>query len=83
MSNVGATLCTSKGEGVGTAPYKAQEMFHSTRRGSGVDMYSYGCLLTELFGHKQVWGNLQQTESMHKVCGSYQSPPMPPDVQHI
>ena len=83
LSNVGATLRTSKGEGAGTAPYKAPEMFHSARRGSAVDIYSYGCLLIELFGHKRVWGRLQQMEIMHKVCGSYQTPPEPPDVQHI
>ena len=83
LSNVGATLCTSKGEGAGTIPYKAPEMFHSARRGSAVDIYSFGCLLIELFGHKRVWGKLQQMEIMHKVCGSYQSQPESPNVQHI
>ena len=48
------TIKTTKGVGAGTIPYKAPEMFTSAKRSTPVDMYSFGCLLIELFSGKRV-----------------------------
>ncbi len=55
-------------------------MFSPSKRGSAVDIYSFGCLMIELFGHKRVWGELRVLEIMQKLCGNL---PEPPNVEHI
>lgn len=74
---------TSTGKGPGTFPYMAPEMFRKARRGAAVDIYSFGCTLLELFGSRRVWPNLDSTEIMMRVCGSYDEPPRMPDMAHL
>eukprot|EP00731_Ephydatia_muelleri_P030198 Em0021g721a len=40
---------TSRGPGAGTVAYKAPEMFRDSRRSTPVDIYSFGCVIIELF----------------------------------
>lgn len=62
----------------------APEMFAAGRRGKAVDIYSFGCLLIELFGEKRVWEGLSTgMEIMQKVCGSYNNPPIMPQTSHL
>ncbi|KAL5476087.1 hypothetical protein EMCRGX_G025992 [Ephydatia muelleri] len=49
---------TSRGPGAGTVAYKAPEMFRDSRRSTPVDIYSFGCVIIELFTGKRVWGEL-------------------------
>lgn len=44
--NVATATCS--GNGPGTIPYMAPEMFKKCRRGPAVDMYSLGCLFIGL-----------------------------------
>ena len=74
---------TSLGKGPGTFPYMAPEMFRKARRGTAMDIYSLGCSLIELFGCRRVWPNLDATEIMMRVCGSYEDPPTMPDLSHL
>ena len=37
----------------------------------------------ELFGSRRVWPNLDATEIMMKVCGSYEDPSAMPDMSHL
>ena len=37
---------TSRGPGAGTVAYKAPEMFRDSRRSTPVDIYSFGCVIT-------------------------------------
>ena len=45
---------TSKGPGAGTVAYKAPEMFKASRRSTPVDIYSFGCVIIELFTGKRL-----------------------------
>ncbi len=67
----------------GTIPYMAPEMFGPGHRGTGVDIYSLGCLYIELFGEKRVWGDLDGMQVMQKVCGSFNTPPVMPTTSHL
>lgn len=58
------TTHTAKGNGPGTYPYMAPEMFQSAHRGPAVDVYSLGCLMIEVFGSKRVWDKLTNMEIM-------------------
>ena len=66
-----ATVATMTPHPTGTYPYMAPEMFSANHRGTGVDIYSYGCLIIEVFGQKRVWGDLSGINIMYKACGSY------------
>lgn len=69
---------------IGTYSYMAPEMFGTARRGIEVDIYSLGCLYIELFGESRVWPDLSSgIENMHKVCGSFGTPPMMPKTDHL
>lgn len=46
-------------------------MYHTTFRGTPVDIYSFGCLLIDLFSHQCVWKGLSSMQIMQKVCGSH------------
>ena len=61
----------------------APEMFQKSRRGPAVDIYSFGCLLIELFGRRRVWPGLDAPDIMLRVMGSYKTPPQMPDVSHL
>ena len=74
---------TSTGKSPGTFPYMAPEMFRKAKRGTVVDIYSLGCTLIELFGSRRVWPNLDATEIMMVVCGSYNEHPRMADVVHL
>ena len=74
---------TSFGKGPGTFPYMAPEMFHKGRRGKAVDIYSFGCTLIELFSDHRVWPNLDATEIMMRICGSFQERPRMPDIDDL
>lgn len=78
-----ATVTTVTPNPTGTYPYMAPEMFGPNRRGTGVDIYSFGCLMIEVFGQKRVWGELSGFNIMHKVCGSYNIPPQSPSIAHL
>ena len=45
---------TSRGPGAGTVAYKAPEMFRDSRRSTPVDIYSFGCVIIELFTGKRL-----------------------------
>jgi serine/threonine protein kinase len=74
---------TCVGNGPGTFPYMAPEMFKACRRGSAVDIYSLGCLYIELFGKKRVWHGLDGPAIMQQVLGSYEVPPCGPSTSHL
>ena len=78
-----ATATTRTPHPTGTYPYMAPEMFGASRRGTAVDIYSFGCLMIEVFGQKKVWGDLPGINIMHKVCGSYNELPQSPSVGHL
>ena len=78
-----ATATTMTPHPTGTYPYMAPEMFGANRRGTGVDIYSFGCLMIEVFGQRKVWGDLSGINIMYKVCGSYNNPPQSPSVTHL
>ena len=80
LQNVVVSLHTSKGQGAGTPLFKAPEVFVPAKRSIPADIYSYGCLLIELFGGKRVWENVDLLELFGKVCGS---PPQTPATAHI
>ena len=77
------SLRTSHNQEAGTPSYMAPELYTPSRRGTPVDIYSFGCLLIELFGGKRVWAGLSSAEIMQKVCGCYEQPPCGPSVQHL
>ena len=83
VKQVAETTITSVSKGPGTYPYMAPEMFKKSRRGPAVDIYSLGCLLIELFGRKRVWPDLDVTDIIMKVVGSYESPPQMPNTSHL
>lgn len=69
---------------VGTYPYMAPEMFEGSKSGAAVDLYSFGCVLIELFGERRVWPGLHTSaEIMRKVCGSFNSPPTMPETNDL
>ena len=74
---------TSIRSGPGTMPYMAPEVFVKKRRGVPVDIYSLGCLLVELFGRRRAWPNNDLAQIMMKLLGSYNSPPVGPDISHL
>ena len=78
-----ATATTLSPNPIGTYPYMAPKMFGPGRRGPGVDIYSFGCLLIELFGQQKVWGTTTGMQIMQKVCGSFKSQPQPPAIDHL
>ena len=55
-------------------------MYERNRRGTAADVYSFGCLMIELFGQRRVWGNLVTAQIMLKVCGKVLTPPA---VNHL
>ena len=71
--NVATATCA--GNGPGTIPYMAPEMFKKCRRGPAVDIYALGCLFIELFGRRRVWEGYDSSDIMMKVLGSYKTPP--------
>ena len=83
LKNMAETTHTAVGNGPGTYPYMAPEMYKPSHRGSEVDIYSLGCLLIELFGGERVWKGLSSMEIMQKVCGSFAIPPQQPSVEHL
>ena len=74
---------TSLTKGPGTIPYMAPEMFVKSHRGTPVDIYSFGCLLIELFGRNRVWPGLDGPGIMLCIMGSYQTPPQMPNISHL
>ena len=78
-----ATVTTRTLHPTGTYPYMAPEIFGANRRGTPVDIYSYGCLMIRVFGQKKVWGDLPGINIMHKVCGSYNEPSQSSSVAHL
>jgi len=78
-----ATLTMVTSHPIGTYPYMAPEMYGANRRGTGVDIYSFGCLMIEVFWQKKVWDGLSGMNIMHKVCGFYNIPPQSPSVVHL
>lgn len=78
-----ATVTTVTPHPTGTYPYMAPEMYSASHRSTGVDIYSFGCLMIEVFGQRKVWGELSGMNIMQKVCGSYNKPPQPPSVVHL
>lgn len=80
---VAETTMTSLSKGPGTYPYMAPEMFQKSRRGPAVDIYSFGCLLIELFGKSRVWPGLDAPDIMVRVMGSYNNPPQMPGTSHL
>lgn len=78
-----ATATTLSSNPIGTYPYMVPEMFGPGRRGPAVDIYSFGCLLIELFGQQRVWGTTTGMQIMQKVCGSFKSQPQPPAIDHL
>lgn len=66
---------TSHGDGAGTIPYKAPEMFRAYRRSTPADIYSLGCVMIELFTEQHVWGDLDGSQITAKVLGTYDQPP--------
>ena len=76
---------TCSGKGPGTIPYMAPEMFHKAPRGRAVDIYSLGCLFSELFSKRRVWSGLGGREITGRMCGAFGHQPIysPPDMSHL
>ena len=70
----------NRGQEAGTPIYEAPEMFICAKRLTPVDIYSFGCLLIELFGRKRVWENVDLIELTGAINGS---PPQTPSTEHI
>lgn len=58
-------------------------MFSQSRRGAAVDIYSFGCLLIELFGQKRLWHGLSGPQIMQVVCGTFRTAPSSPCTDHL
>ena len=80
---VAETTRTSVTKGPGTYPYMAPEMFQKSHHGPAVDIYSFGCLLIELFGRRRVWPGLDAPDIMLCVMCSYSNPPQMPNTSHL
>ena len=70
LHNVLASQCTTRGQGAGTPIYKAPEMFICAKQSTPVHIYSFGCLLIELFGRKRVWENVDLIQLTAAINGS-------------
>jgi serine/threonine protein kinase len=81
MFNSTQTLTTSTGNG--TPTYMAPEMYQKVLRGTPVDIYSFGCLLIELFSRKRLWEGFTAIEVMQRVIGSYNTPPTGPNLSNL
>ena len=55
MQNKIAIIKTSKGPGAGTVAYKAPEMFMDSKCSTPVDIYSFGCVVIEMFTGKRLF----------------------------
>lgn len=80
IKQLNVTTATCSGNGPGTIPYMAPEMFKKCRRGPAVAL---GCLFIELFGRRRVWEGHDSTDIMMKVLGSYKTPPEGPSTNHL
>ncbi len=78
-----STLTTISKGPLGTFAYMAPEMFSPSRRGAAVDIYSFGCLLIELFGQKRLWHGLSGPQIMQMVCGTFNTAPRSPCTDHL
>ena len=83
-----AKICTEvqtmrTSAGAGTPAYMAPEMYQATLRGPPADIYSFGCLLIELFTREWIWKGLTSIQIMHKVLGSFNNPPIGPDIRRM
>ncbi|KAL5510855.1 hypothetical protein EMCRGX_G006465 [Ephydatia muelleri] len=74
---------TSRGPGAGTVAYKAPEMFRDSRRSTPVDIYSFGCVIIELFTGKRVWGELDTCQITCKILGTREDDPQTPSCEEV
>lgn len=83
LKEAGEVTLTATHAGPGTVPYMAPEVFLKKKRGLAVDVYSFGCLLIELFGRQRVWGSYDQAQIMMQVLGSFNTPSVGPATGHL
>eukprot|EP00731_Ephydatia_muelleri_P000709 Em0001g709a len=74
---------TSRGPGAGTVAYKAPEMFRDSRRSTLVDIYSFGCVIIELFTGKRVRGELDTCQITCKILGTREDDPQTPSCEEV
>eukprot|EP00731_Ephydatia_muelleri_P031428 Em0022g942a len=74
---------TSRGPGAGTVAYKAPEMFRDSRRSTPVYIYSFGCVIIELFTGKRVWGELDTCQITCKILGTREDDPQTPSCEEV
>ena len=76
----------SKSGQSGTPGFQSPEQLMAGKIDVLSDIYSFGCVLIELFGKKQVWGGLSHFQIMYKVGVELQTPEhhhLPPNIQKI
>lgn len=83
LQNQLGTVKTAEGCGAGTLPYKAPELFHTGKRSTPADIYSFGCVIIELTTSHKVWGTLDQYQITAKVCGAHKTPPESPCTAYV
>ena len=69
----------SKSGQSGTPGFQSPELLKAERVDVLADVYSFGCVLIELFGEKQVWCGLSHFQIMYKVGVELQ----PPEHDHL
>ena len=67
--------------GVGTYRWMAPELNKSTNTKASqcCDVFSYGMILYEIYGHKVPFGDLNEVEAMQRICAE-ERPPIPPEL---
>ena len=62
----------------GTPAFQPPEQLRGELCGVGSDVYALGCIITEVFGEKEIWNGLAPHTIILKVAGgSY------PDISHL
>ena len=69
----------SKSGQSGTPGFQSPELLKAKRVDVLADVYSFGCVLIELFGEKQVWCGVTHFQIMYKVGVELQ----PPEHDHL
>ena len=82
------TLSTSRtnSSSVGTPGFQPKEQLRAGKITESADVYAFGCVFIELFGHKKIWEGLSAIQIMFKVAMEEAIPDcshLPPSVVPI
>lgn len=67
-STIATSKTNSSSASVGTPGFQPKEQLKAERITASVDVYAFGVVMIELFGHKKVWDGLSALQIMMKVA---------------